>query len=69
MQSGIIYGYMGQLEGLIRRISDETKEKYTVVVTGGLGKLVAGQSKLVDHIDPYLTLEGLRILYEKNKNK
>ncbi|SES98943.1 type III pantothenate kinase [Anaerobranca gottschalkii] len=67
MQSGIIYGYMGQLEGLIQRISQETNEKYIVVVTGGLGKLVADQSPLVDYIDPYLTLEGLRILYEKNK--
>lgn len=67
MQSGIIYGYLGQLEGLITRISKETEEKYKVVVTGGLAKLIAGQSNLVDYIDPYLTLEGLRIIYEKNK--
>lgn len=67
MQSGIVYGYLGQLEGLINRISQETNEKYKVVVTGGLAKLIAGQSDLVDHIDPYLTLEGLRIIYEKNK--
>lgn len=67
MQSGIVYGYLGQLEGLINRISKETDEKYKVVATGGLAKLIAGQSDLVDHIDPYLTLEGLRIIYEKNK--
>lgn len=67
MQSGLIYGYLGQLEGLIKKISEETNEQYTVVATGGLAPLIAAESTLVNHIDPYLTLEGLRILYHKNK--
>ncbi len=69
MQSGIVYGYLGQLEGLIAKISQETGEKYKVVATGGLASLIADQSKLVDVIDPYLTLDGLRILYDKNKRE
>ncbi|QNO14847.1 type III pantothenate kinase [Alkalicella caledoniensis] len=69
MQSGIIYGYLGQLEGLIKKISEETQESYKVVVTGGLAPLIAAESTLVDHVDPYLTLDGLRILYQKNKKE
>jgi len=71
MQSGIIYGYIGQVEYLVRKMKVEMIEKGEgepfVVATGGLATLIAGESDSVDVINRNLTLEGLRIIYEKNK--
>jgi len=71
MQSGIINGYIGQVEYLVKKMKKEMMEKGEneplVVATGGLATLIAGESSSVDLINRNLTLEGLRIIYEKNK--
>jgi type III pantothenate kinase len=65
IQSGVIYGTAAQVDGLCRRIKDELGPA-TVVATGGLAELIAPHTESVDHVEPWLTLEGLRILYERN---
>jgi len=68
MQSGIIYGYIGQLDGIVKRMKAEMGlDDIKVVATGGLAELIATESEYVDIIDEFLTLKGLRIIYEKNK--
>lgn len=72
MQSGIVYGYIGLVDYIVNKMKEEMK-KYDkkdcfVVATGGLAKLIYSDSNTIDEINPYLTLEGLRILYEMNKN-
>ncbi len=66
MQSGIIYGYVGQVDGIVSRICAETKLKPRVIATGGFADLIASESKTIEIVDPLLTLTGLRILYERN---
>jgi type III pantothenate kinase len=71
MQSGIVYGYIGQVEYIVSKMKNEMvsigEDEPFVVATGGLAKLISEESKQVDIIVPFLTLEGLRIIYEKNK--
>lgn len=68
MQSGIIYGYIGQVDGIVERMKKEMNEpKALVIATGGLAELLKEDAKTIDKVDPFLTLEGLRIIYEKNK--
>ena len=68
MQSGIVYGYIGQIEYLVRRMKKELgDENAKVVATGGLAQLVNGESDAIDILDGLLTLKGLRIIYEKNR--
>jgi type III pantothenate kinase len=71
MQAGIVYGYIGQVDYIVGRMKDEMKamgekEPY-VVATGGLAKLIASESTTIGEVNPFLTLEGLRIIYEKNR--
>ena len=67
LQSGMIYGYVGQVEYIIERIKEEMGEKnMKVVATGGFAHLIATETKVIDHIDGMLTLKGLRLIYEKN---
>ncbi len=70
MQAGIIYGYVGQVDEIVRRIRAEMGEtwKAKVIATGGLAKMISKESKTIDKIDHFLTLSGLRVLYERNKN-
>ncbi len=65
IQSGLYYGYLGQMERMIERIAEELDAKPTVVATGGLSSLLAPHSELVDAIDPYLTLKGLLFADER----
>lgn len=66
LQSGTIYGFAGQVDGLVRRISAELNHPVTVVATGGLAPLVLGISETIQHHEPDLTLLGLRLIYAKN---
>ena len=69
MQSGIFWGYVGLVEGLVRRIREERGEAMGVVATGGLAPLFAGATDVIDKVDPDLTLWGLRLIYRRNSNK
>ncbi len=67
MQSGIIYGYAGQVEKIVGLMKKELKDEETLVIaTGGLANMISQETDAIDVIDPNLTLEGLRIIYEKN---
>ena len=67
MQAGIIFGYVGQIDEIVNRIKAEMKaEKVTVVATGGYARMISRESKTIDRIDHFLTLTGLRVLYERN---
>ena len=66
MQSGIFWGYVGLVEGLVARISAEYGEKLRVVATGGLAPLFAEGTTVIEQIEPDLTLDGLRMLAERN---
>lgn len=68
MQSGIIYGYAGQVDYIVRRMKKEMKEdRIKVIATGGLARLIASESETIQELNGLLTLEGLRILYDRNK--
>ena len=66
MQSGILYGFAGQVDGVVARMQRELGGQAAVVATGGFAELVAPEARSVAHVDPLLGLEGLRILYERN---
>jgi len=67
MQSGLVYGYVGLVDGICARMADEMGFAPKVVATGGLAALVAGVSKAITEVDEHLTLHGLRILHERNR--
>jgi len=67
MQSGLVYGYVGLVDGICERMAAELGWKPKVVATGGLASLVAGLSRTVSEVDETLTLEGLRLIYEMNR--
>ncbi len=67
IQSGIIFGYASLVDGILKRMFDELGSKPRVIATGGLARVICAQTKLVDEIDDDLTMEGLRILYNRNK--
>jgi type III pantothenate kinase len=67
MQSGIIFGYVGLVEGMVARIQQELGEKAKVVATGGYASLIAKETNIFDEVNPDLTLIGLRLIYEMNK--
>lgn len=67
MQAGITYGYISLVDGIVRRIKDEVKTNPYVIATGGLAGLISRGSETIDEVDEFLTLQGLKILYEKNK--
>lgn len=67
MQAGIYYGYVGLVDEIVGRIKRECRENPKVIATGGLAGLIAPESKTIDAVEEYLTLEGLRILYLRNR--
>lgn len=68
MQAGLVYGYIGQTEYIINKVREELGvDELKVVATGGLGKLIADETDLIQVYDPDLTLRGLKIIYDKNK--
>ncbi len=66
IQSGIIFGFVGQVDGIVRRMIREFSRKPLVVATGGLAGLIARESETIEKVNSFLTLEGLRIIYGKN---
>jgi type III pantothenate kinase len=67
MQSGIVYGYVGLVDGIVDRLKAELGYPCSVIATGGLSSLIAPLSKTIGEVDDVLTLVGLRILYERNR--
>ena len=66
LQSGALYGFAGQVDGLVDRISAEMGEVTAVIATGGLAPIVVPESRTITHHEPELTLVGLRLVYERN---
>lgn len=69
MQSGIIFGFVGQVEGIITRMKREIEGEPKVIATGGLAQTIAQETDTIDVVDDYLTLDGLRIIYEINRGQ
>ena len=67
MQAGILYGYVGQVEGIVARMKAQSPVEPKVIATGGLSSLIAAESDVIDIVDPFLTLKGLSLIYDKNK--
>lgn len=67
MQSGVFWGYISLIEGLVSRITGEIGRKPTVIATGGLAPLFADATKVIDHLDPHLTVRGLLAIWRLNK--
>jgi type III pantothenate kinase len=65
IQSGVVYGWAGLVDGLVERMRQEMGEPATVAATGGLVSLIAGVSRTIQHVNPDLKLEGLRLLWER----
>ncbi|MFD0685833.1 type III pantothenate kinase [Actinomadura fibrosa] len=69
LQSGIIFGFAGQVDGIVERMSEELTDdpgEVTIIATGGLAPLVLEESRCIDEYEPWLTLVGLRLIYERN---
>lgn len=67
MESGLFYGYVGMVEGLVRRMSAELGGNAITVATGGLADLIAPETSLIEHVDRDLTLHGLRLVWTRNR--
>ncbi|BAB03805.1 type III pantothenate kinase [Halalkalibacterium halodurans] len=66
MQSGIFYGYVSQVDGVVKRMKAQAESEPKVIATGGLAKLIGTESETIDVIDSFLTLKGLQLIYKKN---
>lgn len=67
LQSGLLFGYAGMVDAMVARIRAELGEDARVIATGGLASRVASETATIERVEPFLTLEGLRILFEKNR--
>jgi type III pantothenate kinase len=67
LQSGLVYGFAGQVDGIVERIRGELGAEARAVATGGLADLIAPHTHTIERVDPFLTLEGLRLVWERNR--
>lgn len=69
MQAGVVFGFVGQIDEIVRRIKAEMGCPMQVIATGGFGRMIAKESSTIDRVDHFLTLTGLQVLYERNHKK
>ena len=69
LQSGLVYGFAGQVDGIVERIRGELGVEAQTVATGGLADLIAPHARTLGQIDPFLTLEGVRLIWERNSER
>ncbi|MEK3979379.1 type III pantothenate kinase [Psychrobacillus sp. FSL K6-2836] len=69
MQAGIVYGYVGQVEGIVNRMKKVSKLNPKVIATGGMASLIGDETIIMDVIDPFLTLKGLYLIYQRNNDE
>jgi type III pantothenate kinase len=67
LQSGLVYGFAGQVDGIVDRIRGELGSEAQTVATGGLADLIVPHARTLEKIDPFLTLEGVRLIWERNR--
>jgi type III pantothenate kinase len=67
LQSGLVYGFAGQVDGIVERIRGELGVAAQTVATGGLAELIAPHARTLERVDPFLTLEGLRLVWDRNR--
>ncbi len=67
MRSGILFGYVGLVEGMVTRFRRELGEEMRVIATGGLAQIIAKETPVIEHVDIWLTLKGLRLIYDLNR--
>ena len=67
IHSGTIYGFVSMIDGMVSKIQEELQQKARVIATGGIVDLIASKAKSIDTIDPFLTLEGLHIIHQRNQ--
>lgn len=67
MQSGLYWGYVSMIEGMVKRMADELGQQPIIIATGGLARIIADGTKIIDHVEDSLTLEGLKIIHTLNQ--
>ena len=67
MQSGLVYGYIGQVEYIIKKMREDLGGEMIVLATGGLGRMISKETEEIDFYDPNLAFKGMKIIYEKNR--
>jgi type III pantothenate kinase len=67
LQSGLVYGFAGQVDGIVERMRSELGDSAPAIATGGLAELIAPHAKTIEKVDPLLTLDGLRLVWDRNR--
>jgi type III pantothenate kinase len=67
IQSGLLFGYVGLVEGMVARFKAELGPDTQIIATGGLAEIIARETDVIDVVDPWLTLHGLQIIYQLNQ--